>query len=290
LTRRHVTVALNGDGGDEDFAGYPRFVAQTIAERFDWMPKAVARLGARVMDAIGPGQKPRSPRTRARRLAHAVAMTPYDRYAMWIAYFTELERADLYTPEFRAALGERRTAPTVIRDAYLGSDADEFTDRLLDVDVNSYLPGDLLVKMDIATMAHSLEVRSPLLDHRFMEMAARLPASAKLDGSTTKKVFKDALRPWLPDHILDRRKMGFGVPIGDWFRGALRDLPGEVLLDPRSLGRGYFREDAVRAIIDRHLSGAEDTSNKIWALLQLELWLRTYVDAPRPEPVTMSIA
>jgi asparagine synthase (glutamine-hydrolysing) len=289
LTRRHVTVALNGDGGDEDFAGYPRFIAQTIAERFDWMPQTLASAGARAMDAIGPGSKPRSFRSRLRRLSHAISMTPDQRYAMWIAYFTELERRDLYTPEFLASLGEERTAPTVIRAPYEASDATEFVDKLLDVDVNTYLPGDLLVKMDIATMAHSLEVRSPLLDHRFMEMAARLPASAKLSGQTTKKVFKDALRPWLPDHILDRQKMGFGVPIGDWFRGALRDLPGDVLLDPRSLERGYFEESSVRGIIDRHLAGEEDTSNKIWALLQLELWLRTYVDTETPSPVAVSL-
>jgi len=215
-------------------------------------------------------------------------MSPADRYAMWIAYFTEADREALYTPELRAELGASRTAPDVIRGPYAESDARSAVDRLLDVDVNGYLPGDLLVKMDIATMAHSLEVRSPFLDHRFMEMAARLPAEAKLAGSTTKKALKDAMRPWLPDRILDRRKMGFGVPIGDWFRGALRELPAEVLLDRRSLDRGYFRPEAVRSIIDRHMSGAEDTSNKIWALLQLELWLRTYVDAAKPEPVAVS--
>jgi asparagine synthase (glutamine-hydrolysing) len=226
-------------------------------------------------------------RTRLRRLAHAISQTPYDRYAMWVAYFTELERADLYTTEMLAALGGGRTAPSVIRDPWLRSDAADYVDRLLDVDVNTYLPGDLLVKMDIATMAHSLEVRSPLLDHRFMEMAARLPAVTKLRGTTTKRIFKDALRPWIPDHILSRQKMGFGVPIGDWFRGALRSLPADVLLDDRSLARGYFRPDAVRGIIDRHMRGEEDTSNKIWALLQLELWLRTYVDVQQPEPPVM---
>jgi asparagine synthase (glutamine-hydrolysing) len=290
LTRRHVTVALNGDGGDEDFAGYPRYIANALAERLAWVPRPLARVAARTFDRIGPGPKPRSMRTRLRRLAHAISLTPYDRYAMWIAYFTELDRAELYTTEMRAALGEQRTAPSVIRDPWVASDATDYVDRLLDVDVHSYLPGDLLVKMDIATMAHSLEVRSPLLDHRFMEMAARLPSSAKLHGRTTKHVFKDALRPWLPDHILDRQKMGFGVPLGDWFRGALRELPADVLLDERSLDRGYFRPEAVRGIIDRHLRGEEDTSNKIWALLQLELWLRTYVDAAEPAPLSLALA
>ncbi len=287
LTRREVTVALNGDGGDEDFAGYHRYVAQRVADRLSWVPDPLARTGARITDAIGPGRDERSFRARLGRLAHAVSMSPYERYAMWIAYFNEQERGALYSDDFRASLAGERTAPTVIRDPYLASDAAEFTDRILDVDVATYLPGDLLVKMDIATMAHSLEVRSPMLDHHFMEMAARLPASAKLTGMTTKRVFKDALRPWLPGEILDREKMGFGVPLADWFRGALVDLPGEVLLDPRSLERGYFREDAVRALITSHREGVADTSNKIWALLQLELWLRTYIDAERPAPVAV---
>jgi len=207
---------------------------------------------------------------------------------MWVAYFTERDRAELYSPELRASLRGNRTAPSVIKTPWGQSDATAYVDRLLDVDVNTNLPGDLLVKMDIATMAHSLEVRSPLLDHRFMEVAARLPAATKLTGRRTKLAFKRAMRPWIPDEILDRRKMGFGVPLAEWFRGPLRDLPGEILLDTRSLGRGYFRERAIRDLIDRHQRGAEDTSNRIWALLQLELWLRTYVDAERPQQVAMS--
>ena len=161
LTRREVTVALNGDGGDEDFAGYPRFVAQGIADRLDWVPKPLARTAAGMFDRLGPGPKPRSPRTRLRRLAHALSMTPYDRYAMWIAYFNETDRHALYTPELEAMLGEDRSAPSFVRDSYLASDATALVDKLLDVDIHGYLPGDLLVKMDIATMASSLEVRSP---------------------------------------------------------------------------------------------------------------------------------
>lgn len=289
LTRRHVTVALNGDGGDEDFAGYPRYTANALADRLSWVPRPLSGAMSRAMDRIGPGPGERSLRARLRKLSHAVSLEPPERYATWIAYFTESERAGLYTPELRGALGQNLTSPSVIRDPYLESDASDLVDKLLDVDVNSFLPGGLLVKMDIATMAHSLEVRSPLLDHRFMEMAARLPASAKLDGTTTKRVFKDALRAWIPDRILDRKKMGFGVPIADWFRGALRDLPGEILLDPATLARGFFREERVRDMIERHLAGTEDTSNKIWALLQLELWMRTYVDAERPQPIPMSV-
>lgn len=284
LTRRHVTVALNGDGGDESFAGYERYVRNALVHRTRWLPRPLTRSAARVLSGA-----PGAAGARLARRADTLAMEPWDRYAAWMSYFRERELPALYTSELRAALGTERAAPDLVRDIYLSSDADSFVERLQDVDVNSYLPGDLLVKMDIATMAHSLEVRSPFLDHQLMEFAARLPGSAKLRGVKTKRVLKDAMRPWLPDHILDRKKMGFGVPIGDWFRGALRDLPGEVLLDPRALERGMFQESAVRAIIDDHRSGTRDNSNKIWALLQLELWLRTYIDASTPAPVAMAV-
>jgi asparagine synthase (glutamine-hydrolysing) len=123
-----------------------------------------------------------------------------------------------------------------------------------------------------------------------METVAGLPAAAKLSGGTTKRVFKDALRPWIPDHILDRRKMGFSVPVAEWFRGSLRHLPAEVLLDPRSLSRGLFREEGVRRLIEEHASGARDNAGRIWALLQLELWLRTYVDQSTPTQPMLGVS
>lgn len=289
LARRHVTVALNGDGGDEDFAGYPRYLANALADKLSWVPRPLSALGARAFEALGPSPRPRAPRNRFRRLFQAMSLQPWDRYAMWIAYFPATDLRWLYTPEFAASLGER-TAPSVVRDPWLASDAPSYVEHMLDADVHGYLPGDLLVKMDIATMAHSLEVRSPLLDHRFMEMAAGLPGGVKLDGRKTKRIFKDALRPWLPDGILDREKMGFGVPLAKWFRGSLRALPREVLLDPCSTSRGFFRTDRVESLIDQHIAGKVDNSNKIWALLQLEFWLRTYVDVGVPTPLTISVS
>lgn len=216
-------------------------------------------------------------------------LAPYDRYADRMAFFVEREREALYTDEFRAALGERRTAETVISVPFLESDAEDDVNRLLDVDVQTYLPGDLLVKMDIATMAHSLEVRSPLLDHRLMEVCAALPGAWKLAGGTTKKIFKDALRPWLPDHVLDRPKWGFAVPIASWFRNELRELVSDVLLDRTSVERGFFRQDEVRRLIDDHVAGVNDNGDKLWALIQLELWLRTFVDSGATLPVTADL-
>jgi asparagine synthase (glutamine-hydrolysing) len=151
-------------------------------------------------------------------------------------------------------------------------------DVMLETDVETYLPGDLLVKMDIATMAHSLEARSPLLDHEVMELAASIPANLKLRGMEKKVVLRDALEAWLPREHLDRPKMGFGVPIDEWFRHELRGYVQDVLLDPGTLGRGYFRREYVEGMLSRHFDGREDNSPRMWALLVAELWHREYID------------
>jgi len=289
LTRRHVTVALNGDGGDENFAGYTRYVARR-ADRLAALPTPAKVALARLAEFVGPNGNERSFRSRLDRAAYSWLLPPHERYGKRMAYFDERERLDLYTPDFSELVGTHRTAPTVITIPYVESDAEDEVNRILDVDVHTYLPGDLLVKMDIASMAHSLEVRSPLLDHRLMELAASLPGSWKLSGRTTKRIFKDALRPWLPDHLLDRGKWGFAVPIAAWFRSDLRDLPQEILLDPRSLERGFFKEDRLRALIGEHRSGGWDHSEKLWALIQLELWLRTFVDVKATGPLALAVA
>jgi asparagine synthase (glutamine-hydrolysing) len=281
LTRRHVTVALNGDGGDEDFAGYDRYAQNALVNRARWVPKPLLHAAASVLGRVGGDPGSRSLRARVARRADTLTLAPWDRYAMWMSYFRETELPDLYTPELRAELGDRRTAPSLVRDLYLGSDAAAFVDRLLDVDVNSYLPGDLLVKMDIATMAYSLEARSPLLDPEVMELGASLPAHLKLRGTEKKVVMRDALRGWIPDEILDRPKMGFGVPIVDWFRHDLREWTRDILLDPVARDRGWFDPGYVEATLDRHAAGLEDASSRIWALLVLEMWLREFVDSPR---------
>jgi asparagine synthase (glutamine-hydrolysing) len=289
LARSHVTVALNGDGGDESMGGYPRYQGNALAERLRSVPAPLLRGGVAALDRVAGGREPSQAVRRARRLLASAPLSPWDRYAAWIATFTDDDRDALYTDELRSSLRERPAAK-LIRDSYVSSDADNVIERLLDVDLHSFLPDGLLVKMDIATMAHSLEVRSPLLDHRFMEVVASMPASAKVRGRRTKVAFKDALRPWIPDHILDRPKMGFGVPLKQWFRGDLRDLPGDVLLDPRALDRGYFRPDAVRGLIDAHHAGRADNSLKLWSLLQLELWLRTYIDPAEVPGAPLALA
>ena len=169
-----------------------------------------------------------------------------------------------------------------MEDPWRQSGAPSVVDVMLDVDVQTYLPDDLLVKMDIATMASSLEARSPLLDHELMEFAAALPAELKVHGREKKKVLRAALRGWVPDEILDAPKRGFRLPLGDWLRGELRDFAHDVLLDRRAIDRGCFREAYVRELLDRHSAGVQDHSQGIWTLLMFELWHQEFVDpAPR---------
>jgi asparagine synthase (glutamine-hydrolysing) len=205
---------------------------------------------------------------------------------MWIACFNASERRVLYRADFARHVAASRPE-RVIREAYETSDAPTLVERLLDVDGQTYLPNQLLVKMDIASMAHSLEVRSPFLDHAFMEMAASLPLSAKLSGRTGKRLLREAVRRWIPNHVLDRRKQGFTMPISSWLRNELRDLPSTILLDSPARERGLFETRTVETLITQHQCGTMDNSNKLWALIQLELWFRTYIDDGPRGPITL---
>ncbi len=282
MTKGSVTVALNGDGGDESFAGYRRYVPSMLGERLRFVPPRVWQVATGPTAALGDRGRRGGRRDRLQRFVRASPLPPAERHAAWLACFSEEERRALYTPEFME-LSSGPGCPPAITTAYADSDGRELLDRLLYVDFQTYLPGDLLVKMDIATMAHSLEARSPLLDHRFLELAARLPASTKLTGGTTKRLFKEAVAPWLPSGIVNRPKMGFSIPLASWLRGKLRTLPEDVLLDPVALGRGYFRPQAVRRLINDHRATKKDNADRLWALIQLELWHRSFVDAAPAE-------
>jgi asparagine synthase (glutamine-hydrolysing) len=279
LTSRHVTVALNGDGGDESFAGYDRYFGNDLVSRLDWLPAPLKRMGPRVARLLPEGSRTNSTPARLRRLTGTLAMEPDRRWAKWMAAFDDDRRWRVMTPEFHAAVGEG-CADSVIGEPWRASTAQNRIDQLLDVDVNTYLPGDLLVKMDIATMAYSVEARSPLLDHELMQFAASLPANYKLRGRDGKHILKSALRGVVPDEILDRRKMGFGVPLPRWFREDLRDLPSEILLDPHTIERGYFKREEVERLIREHQQSHADHSQRLWVLLQLEMWHREVVEAP----------
>jgi asparagine synthase (glutamine-hydrolysing) len=288
MARQHVTVALNGDGGDENFGGYGRYVGARIADRLAAKPRSVQVAARRLSQLLASNGRASGYRSRFDRETRLALLSKAERYAWRMASVKPEERDLLYTDAFRHELRAAR-ANAVIEIPFAESDAEDDVNRLIDVDVRTYLPNALLVKMDITSMAHSLEMRSPLLDHELMEFVARLPGSWKVDGTTTKRIFKDALRPWLPATILNRPKWGFGSPISHWFRGQLRDLPAEILLDPRSLDRGWFREATLRTLIDDHATGRRDNTTNLWALIQLELWLRTFVDARVREPLALNV-
>ena len=160
---------------------------------------------------------------------------------------------------------------------------------MLEVDVNTYLPDDLITKIDIATMAYALEARSPLLDHELMEFAASIPADLKVRGREKKWIFREALRGWLPDETLDRPKQGFSVPIAEWFRNELHDLVHDVLLDASTLDHGYFRPQTVRSMLKRHTAGDDSETKPLWALFMFELWHREFVDRS-PMPAMLAAA
>ena len=277
LTRRHVTVALNGDGGDESFAGYSRYVANNLAAHLDRVPLSLRRAAQSVGEALPASGDVSSVVSRARRLMQGMSLDPGERYERYVSCFDGDLRTTLYAPEFRDQLEGAPTRSPIV-DAWEAASGNAPLDRMLEVDATTYLPGDLLVKADIASMAYSLEARSPLLDHELMEMAAAIPANLKLRGGRKKAVFRDALRAWLPDSLLDRPKQGFSIPVARWFRGDLRDYAREVLLDRSTLARGYFRPEAVEALLDQHSGGAADESSRIWSLLMLELWQREIAD------------
>jgi asparagine synthase (glutamine-hydrolysing) len=282
LAGRHLTVALNGDGGDESFAGYRRYCAHDKVARLAWLPPRVRRLAPRLVPFEDPCAR-HGVRARAGSAARTLAMDPAERYATWMSIFAEPARRRLFEPEFAETLGVAGPEAFLTK-PWMSATADNDLERMLETDVQTYLPGALLAKMDIATMAYSVEARSPFLDQELMAFAAALPAEMKLSGDSGKKILRRTLATWLPNDILERRKMGFAVPLARWFRAEHRDLPREILLDARSVGRGYFRRPEVERLIREHQDGAADHSAKLWALLQLEMWHREVVE-PRASSV-----
>jgi asparagine synthase (glutamine-hydrolysing) len=285
LTRRHVTVALNGDGGDESFAGYRRYWQLARTRPADRLPLAMRKGLAGALRRAAGGTEGRSPLPRAARLASRLAMSPAHRYADLFRYFRDEDRADLYTADFSAHI-EDRDPLAHVDEAWERREGLPAVDRLMAVDLDTYLPDDLLAKVDVTSMANSLEVRSPLLDHRLIEFAATLPVGLKLRGTEGKVGLREAVRGWLPDDILDRPKQGFAVPLDAWLRGEMRSLPEEVLLDPASTDRGVFRREGVSRLIAEHREG-RDRSAQLWAMINLELWFRTCVDRTIATPAEL---
>ena len=231
ITRPHVTVVLNGDGGDESFAGYDRYRLSRYEDYFR-LPLPL-RLGLQM--AARPASRYLG---RGRRLLQGHIRDPFDAYFATLVHLHPERKSWLYSEDYFAKLSREWSPP--LRHLKSTRHA-SLLDSMLDADVNNYLPDDLLVKMDVATMAYSLEARSPFLDHKLMEFMAKVPPALKLRGGESKHLLKSALRQVLPNEILTRRKMGFGVPLGRWLRTSLKEIMVDTVLSDRALSRGYFR-------------------------------------------------
>ncbi len=271
ITRQHVTVALSGDGGDENFAGYRRYARAlelwTRGSGIVGLLRPLIALTARVLPVGAPGQA----------YASLLAARGVAQYFHLVTY----ERAEtlrrLLSEDWRM-VAESSADPTAFARLEQELGSPDYVSALQQIDMQTYLPDDILAKVDRVSMAVSLEARVPLLDHVLMEYAATIPSSLKLRAGTGKYLLKQAMAGYLPDGILQRRKMGFGVPMAAWLRGDLRDYARDLLLSKTCRDRGMFRASEVERLLRIHDSGRRDCSARLWALLCFELWMRTWVD------------
>jgi asparagine synthase (glutamine-hydrolysing) len=272
ITREHVTVALSGDGGDENFVGYTRYArAQRLHAALDSFPAVLARPLWRMAARLLP------PGARGQGYLEMLGAPPVDRYFRLVAYQRTESLRRLLSAEARRHI-EPVVAPTEFRRLAAEGRAPDYASTLQYVDVRSYLPEDILTKVDRTSMAVSLETRVPLLDHVLMEYVATMPTGLKFAGGAGKVIMKRAMASKLPPSILGRGKMGFGVPLASWLRHELTDYVREMLTGRRTRERGLVDPAAVATLLAEHQSGRHDRSARIWALLCLEEWARRWVD------------
>lgn len=277
LARQHVTVCLSGTGGDELFAGYRRYLLEDLVRRYQKSPKFLQWLINKFSERLPVS------RTSAvkeyflllKRFLACKADTPMLRHLDMMTCFSDDAKSSLYTDVFPKDLAD--ATETIMQHYRKTEHCDDLT-RTLWADFYTYLPDDLLVKEDRMSMAVSLEGRVPYLDHEFVEFVARIPSTFKVHKLTTKYILKEAMRDLLPDAIIDRRKHGFAVPIGEWFKHELKTYAQDVFQDKRTRERGFFQTDYMLSLLQEHQNGIRDYSSQLWALLIFELWCREYLD------------
>lgn len=278
-TRKHVTVALNGDGGDESFAGYERYSAMRLAERYKKYPAILRKPFVEFPLSLLPTPDGRQNRLRrAKRFVQAAALPKTTRYLNWVSGTSPELKQEIYTDDFKRISAGFDTKQ-ILEQWFDKANGIGAVDASLMTDQQTYLPNDLLVKVDIASMAVSLEARSPFLDHHLMEFAAKLPEDIKVSGLDTKTLLKKVTAKLVPPEVIYRRKMGFGVPVGYWLRNEMKSFLYEVLLSEKSLNRGIFKPAAIKDMIERHVSAKDDMTFQLWSLLMLELWFQMFIDS-----------
>lgn len=278
-TKKHVTVALNGDGGDETFGGYLRYKAMKGSLYFAF-PFQI--FGKKITEKLA-SLIPHTETTRGKnifryfsRLISALSEPAKLRNIQWHCFFTNEAKEKLYTDNMKKIL--YNNAYDYLTALFENAPAKNIMDRTFYTDLKAYLPECLLVKMDIASMANSLEARSPFLDHNVMEFSASLPSAWKLHGLTTKYILKKTFRNFLPKEILNRGKMGFGIPLGKWFKDDWKKYFREIVLSEKAINRGYFKRETIEQMFYEHISDKRDHGYRMWALLMLELWHKVYID------------
>ncbi len=274
IARKHVTVALGGDGGDESFAGYRRYKLDYYENQL--RRRVPASLRRRVFGPLGRLYPPLAwaPRVfRAKATFLSLSRSPLEGYFNSVSYFRQHEKANLFTADFRARLAGYESIE-VLRQYYDRADTDDLLSKIQYVDIKTYLTDDILTKVDRASMAVSLEVRAPMLDHKFLELAASMPSSLKLRRGTGKYILKKAYESQLPSNILYRPKQGFAIPLGQWFRQDLKDMGHEVIVKRED---GILDQRFLRKVWDQHQKGTHDRSAMLWATLMFRKWRETFV-------------
>ncbi len=273
MARDFVTVVLSGDGGDELFAGYTRYATDKRRSGLGRIPAPIRRgLLRPLSEALPAGAT-------GRNFIYNSSLDAIDRYIDSVSHFGKLKKPDLYSAQMKARLdGGQGGAEALFRELALRPASNHPLDHLLYLDSKTYLPSDILTKVDRMSMAVSLEARVPLLDHELIELVATIPPELKLKGLETKYIFKKAMEGIVPHEILYREKQGFGVPINEWINAELKDRIDEDLRSRRAAGRGYFEPRFVERLLDEHRRGRRDHSHSLWILWMLELWHRRYID------------
>jgi asparagine synthase (glutamine-hydrolysing) len=272
MAREFVTVVLSGDGGDELFAGYTRYVTDKKRSRLANLPYGLRRSLQALSARLPHG-------ARGRNYLYNISLDPVGRYIDSVSYFSALQRKSLYSREFQANLdGSFGAGEAVFQRLASGVSTGNPIDNLLYLDSKTNLPGDILTKVDRMSMAASLEARVPLLDHKLIEFVTNVPTELKMKGFETKYIFKQAMRGLVPDEILDRPKMGFGVPINEWINDQLRERIHADLSERQTMERGYFEKSHIKLLLDEHQRNRRNHADALWVLWMLELWHRQFVD------------
>lgn len=277
LARRHVTVALSGDGGDENFAGYARRYAFERRENRlrSLLPRSLRKTLFGTAARIYPKADWLPRPFRAKTMLTNLALDPHAAFFNTMSLGTAGELPSLLQPDVRSRLGAYRTAE-IFRDMMTAAGTDDPVSRAQYVDIKTFLVDGIMVKVDRASMAVSLEAREPVLDHRLMELAARIPSSLKLQGSEGKLIFKKAVSDRVPDEIINRKKQGFELPVAAWFRGPLKDITESIYSDTTSLTGNYLDLSELRRLNERHVSGLGNHAPQLWSALMFHLWAKQF--------------